>query len=210
MFSVNIDKLVTMTELEKECYSKAVNTIIDKMAGKAEADSEKFSIGVVGDAVSVFKMAAQFTETGKNVLFIDGDLSSEVFLGKYRLGKELEGLSDCIMSAITGEALIKKICITNNNKLDIIFSGNIESSAMTVSGVFSAGENYISNMINECLDKYDTVICLSDDSGNIAKYCDAAVIITDDDTFENKEKINGQIKTLDGKGCDVLGVIINE
>lgn len=45
-----------MTELEKECYSKAVNTIIDKMAGKAEADSEKFSIGVVGDAVSVFKM----------------------------------------------------------------------------------------------------------------------------------------------------------
>ena len=38
MFSVNIDKLVKMTELEKECYSKAVNTIIDKMAGKAEAD----------------------------------------------------------------------------------------------------------------------------------------------------------------------------
>lgn len=213
MFSVNVDKLVKMTELEESCYSETVDNIISKMSDKTglkTSESLKFSVGVVGDAVSVFKLASQLSVSGKKVLFIDGDISSEVFLGKYRLGKELEGLADCIMSAITGEALFKKICITNNDELDIIFSGNIESSATTVSGVFSAGENYINNMLKECLEKYDVVVCLSDKDGNIAKYCDAAIVYTDSDTFDDKELISSQIEALEKNGCDVLGVIVNE
>ena len=106
------------------------------------------------------------------------------------MGKELEGLVDCIMSVITGETLLKKICVTNNQNLNIIFSGNIEASGTTVSGVFSAGEHYLKKFIKELFQKYDVIVCLSDDN--------------------DKKQVKEQIQALSDKGCNVLGVIINE
>ncbi len=213
MFSVNVDKLVKMTTKEADGYSQTVNTIISKLAQKQIVNSsqeEKKSIAVVGDAISAFKLASEFTKLDKKVLFIDGELGSEIFLSKYRLGKELEGLADCIMSVITGEALFKKICITNNEKLNILFSGNIEASGTTVSGVFSAGEHYIHTFFKELFQKYDVIVCFSDNKGNLAKYCDTTVLIVDSEEYNNKQQLKEQITALKNNGCDVLGVIINE
>ncbi len=213
MFSVNVDKLVKMTVKEAEDYSHTIDTIISKLVQEKNINVSrgmKTSIGIVGDGISAFKLASEFTNLGKNVLFIDGELSSDIFLGKYRLGKELEGLADCIMSAITGEALSKKICVTNNEKLNILFSGNIESSGTTVSGVFSAGERYIPTFMKELFQKYDVIVCLSDEKGNIAKYCDATAIVIDSEEYNNKQHVKEQITQLKNNGCNVMGVIINE
>ena len=213
MFSVNVDKLVKMTVKEAEDYSHTVDTIISRIKQEKSinvSQEMKISIGVIGDGVSAFKLASEFSNLGKKVLFIDGDVSLDIFLGKYRLGKELEGIVDCIMSVITGETLLKKICVTNNQNLNIIFSGNIEASGTTVSGVFSAGEHYLKKFIKELFQKYDVIVCLSDDKGNMAKYCDTTALIVDSDDYNDKKQVKEQIQALSDKGCNVLGVIINE
>ena len=37
---------------------------------------------------------------GEKVLFIDADIMSEIFLGKYKLGKNLKGVADFLKKSI--------------------------------------------------------------------------------------------------------------
>jgi Mrp family chromosome partitioning ATPase len=53
-------------------------------------------------------------------------------------------------------------------------------------------------------------VCLSDDKGNMAKYCDTTALIVDSDDYNDKKQVKEQIQALSDKGCNVLGVIINE
>ena len=85
MFSVNVDKLVKMTVKEAEDYSHTVDTIISRIKQEKSinvSQEMKISIGVIGDGVSAFKLASEFSNLGKKVLFIDGDVSLDIFLGK--------------------------------------------------------------------------------------------------------------------------------
>lgn len=50
--------------------------------------------GCYKDGLSAFKIAYSFVATGEKVLFIDADIMSEIFLGKYKLGKNLKGVAD--------------------------------------------------------------------------------------------------------------------
>ena len=88
MFSVNIDKLIKMTPLEAESYAKAADSLENLLADKGNM------LAVVGSGMSSFKLAAAFMEKEKRVLFADADFSQEVFLGKYKLGKNLKGIFD--------------------------------------------------------------------------------------------------------------------
>mgnify|MGYP002707053371 FL=1 len=81
MFSVNIDKIVNMTDNERKCYEELVQTL------KSELGTSK-CLAVTKDGLSAFKIAYSFVATGEKVLFIDADIMSEIFLGKYKLGKK--------------------------------------------------------------------------------------------------------------------------
>lgn len=85
MFSVNIDKIVDMTDNERKCYEELVKTL------KSELGTSK-CLAVTKDGLSAFKIAYSFVATGEKVLFIDADIMSEIFLGKYKLGKILKVL----------------------------------------------------------------------------------------------------------------------
>ena len=74
MFSVNVEKLLKMTDSEHDGYLSSANKVLGMM------DSENTVLGIVGDAIMAFKMAGTIHELGKSVLFIDCDMNDELFL----------------------------------------------------------------------------------------------------------------------------------
>lgn len=192
MFSVNIDKLMKMTPLEAESYAKAADTI-DSMI----ADSGNI-LSVVGNGMSSFKLAAAFMEKEKHVLFVDADIRQEVFLGKYKLGKNLQGILDFARGEGTAKDLI---CVTNRAKLDVVFTGSVEDMVFDESNIRTALEEYAS--------EYDIVLVQSDDSGKMAALCDETVLMMEETSY-SELSAQMRVKELDKNGCTVLGVIVDE
>lgn len=192
MFSVNIDKLIKMTPLEAESYAKAADSLENLLADKGNM------LAVVGSGMSSFKLAAAFMEKEKRVLFADADFSQEVFLGKYKLGKNLKGIFDYTQGEGTAKDII---CVTNREKLDVVFTGNVENLRFDGTALKTVLEEYAK--------EYDLVVVQSDEQGRTAGVCDAAVLILEESQY-SELTAKTRIAELDKNGCTVLGVIIDE
>ena len=194
MFSVNIDKIVDMTDNERKCYEELVKTLISEL-GTSKC------LAVTKDGLSAFKIAYSFVATGEKVLFIDADIMSEIFLGKYKLGKNLKGVADFMRNTEKQNDLI---CKTNNADMDIIFTGVLDD------GVISEDEEeMMKKLIFIYSADYDRIVMSSDEEGRIAKYCDGTVIIYNESEFGEYAAQNYK-NELESNKCNVLGVVINE
>lgn len=195
MFSVNIDKLMKMTPLEAESYAKSADTIDGILTDSGNI------LAVTGNGLSSFKLAAAFMEKGKRVLFIDADINQEVFLGKYKLGKNLKGILDFLRGETEAESLI---CVTNREKLDVVFTGNTEGMEH-----FVIQDSNLRTALDIYAEEYDLVVVQSDVEGRVASVCDETVMIIEKDNY-SELSAEMRVKELDKKGCLVLGVIIDE
>ena len=106
MFSVNIDKIVGMTDNEKKCYEELRENL------KKELNGGKV-LAITKNGIGAFKIAYSFVCAGEKVLFIDADIMSEIFLGKYKLGKNLKGVADFLKKP---SQMYDLICKTNNHQ----------------------------------------------------------------------------------------------
>ena len=162
MFSVNIDKIVNMTDNEKRCHDEVRETV------KSELNGGKV-LAVTRNGIGAFKIAYSFVSDGEKVLFIDADIMSEIFLGKYKLGKNLKGVADFLKNPSETADLI---CKTNNPDFDIIFTGVLDDGVIT-----EDEEAVMKQLIDMYSAEYDRVVVSSDEDGRIAKYCDGTVIM---------------------------------
>ncbi|MGN0481711.1 MAG: hypothetical protein ACI4EV_09075 [Lachnospiraceae bacterium] len=190
MFSVNIDKLVTMTDAQLAAYKKLA-------AGLADEFNKK-SLAVVGNPLVAFKLAATVMECDKKVIFVDGDFSKSVFLGKYKLGKDLSGACEYIAGEKQPQELI---CKTNHEKLQIVFTGNVESRNDVEVNVASF-KTLVEAYKAEC----DIVVVVAG-GADVAGICDATVVVADGADY-SQEAVNGLVDDLMGKGCNCAGVIL--
>ena len=194
MFSVNIDKIVNMTDNEKRCHDEVRETV------KSELNGGKV-LAVTRNGIGPFRFFPSFVCAGEKVLFIDADIMSEIFLGKYKLGKNLKGVADFLKKP---SQMYDLICKTNNPQFDIIFTGVLDD------GVISEDEeSMMKQFIDMYSDKYDRIVLSSDVDGRIAKYCDGTVIMYEESEFGelSAEKYTNE---LENNKCNVLGVVINE
>lgn len=195
MFSVNIDKLIRMTDKEAASYDSIADVIVNKY------DEICRSISIVGKPQCAFKIASAIADKGKNVLFIDADVSNSVFLSKYRLGKDLKGFAEYIADDCTVDELK---CVTNKDELNIMFTGDTHR----IGRVDKYGERIIS-LFMEAMENYDFVIAAAEEDGYVSAYCAGTIIIMNDDDY-TKEDAAKVAKRLEDNGCSVLGVIIDE
>lgn len=199
MFSVNIDKLTAMTENEKDSYDILAASFVEQYG------EECHTLAFAAGGLKAFKFAAAVMNQGKKVLFIDGDMSSDVFLGKYRLGKNLKGITDYMkLDESEDDVLEELLCITNHENLNIIFTGALQDNQVT-----EQEEKLMEKLLSAYGQDYDYIIVDSDKSGQLAKYCDGVFVIIDEADYDEitAEKL---VDELDDNGCKVLGVIINE
>ena len=148
-----------------------------------------------------FKLASVIHEKGKKVIFVDADVSEEIFLAKYKLGKNLKGVADFLKNPSETADLI---CKTNNPDFDIIFTGVLDDGVIT-----EDEEAVMKQLIDMYSAEYDRVVVSSDEDGRIAKYCDGTVIMYEESEFGelSAEKYTNE---LENNKCNVLGVVINE
>lgn len=195
MFSVNIDKLVKMTPNEARSYADAVDAVF------REGNENCLTLAVVGGGVSSFKLASSIMDRGKRILFIDADVHEDIFLSKYRLGKNLKGFTDYM---INDEPADNLICVTNREQMDVIFTGSVEN--ITIADLAPVK---IKNMFIDWREEYDLIIVQSDIEGTVAACCDETVIIMQQQAYQ-KGIVQEKADELEKKGCCVLGVIIDE
>lgn len=194
MFSVNVDKILNMTDNEHDCYLSLANKVISLMG------ADNTILGTIGDGVLAFKLAGTFHELGKSVLFIDGDMKEEIFLSKYRLGKDLKGVTSYLSGSEDARDLV---CITNRNDLDVVFTGNVDGVSIK-----DIDPDRLKDFIDNYVD-YDMVVVHSDDTGKVASCCDSSVLLMQKADY-SELGAQQKVKNLDKQGCCVLGVVINE
>ena len=194
MFSVNIDKIVVMTDNEKKCYEELRENL------KKELNGGKV-LAITKNGMGAFKIAYSFVCAGEKVLFIDADIMSEIFLGKYKLGKNLKGFTDYFQE---DEAIHDLVCKTNRKNLDIIFTGETQEfdKADILDSEFSD--------FRDCLvEQYDYVIVHTGDNYDIAAKCDASVILLKQSDY-SEMSAESKVDFLDSNGCFVLGLVVEE
>lgn len=194
MFSVNIDKIIEMNQEEHNSYQELCNHVLAK--GKKYK-----TVAVLGENGIAFKMASKIMNAGNKVLFIDADFSTLVFLGKYKLGKNLKGICDYLNG---NELPDKLICLTNKDNMQVVFSGDVETYALL-------GPNYtaFNKLMNLYKQKYDYIILEAGDNRDIASRCDGTILIMDAVDYSEK-KAKKEVEKLSNQNCLVLGVILND
>lgn len=192
MFSVNIDKLITTTPAQDRAYKELCNRVLAK--------GRKYkTIAVIGDSGYALKLADAIVEAGNKVLFVDADLTTPVFMGKYRLGKNLEGLSEYLDNTQNSS---KVMCLTNKSDLNIVFSGEATRQNLT-----AAEEEKLKEFLDDNIDDYDYIILEAGKSVEVARNCTATIMLLDNATYTPRSA-REKIEAYDNEGCLVLGVVL--
>lgn len=193
MFSVNIDKLISMTPKEETAYQELCNRVLAK--------GRKFkTIAVIGDNGIALKLAETIRKSQNNVLFIDADFSTSLFMNKYKLGKNLIGISNYLSGSSLPDNLI---CVTNKEDMNIVFTGDVDTHS-----ILERNETAFSKLMNLYKNDYDYIILEVGNDIDIAKQCDGALRIINNADYSQK-KAKKEINVLSSEGCLILGVIIN-
>lgn len=192
MFSVNIDKLITTTPAQDRAYKELCNRVLAK--------GRKYkTIAVIGDSGYALKLADAIVEAGNKVLFVDADLTTPVFMGKYRLGKNLEGLSEYLDNMQNSS---KVLCLTNKSDLNIVFSGEATRQNLT-----AAEEEKLKEFLDDNIDDYDYIILEAGKSVEVARNCTATIMLLDNASYSPRSA-REKIEAYDNEGCLVLGVVL--
>ena len=194
MYSVNIDKLMDIGSEKRESLVQIAHNITEVL-------SQGKSVAVIGGKVDTFRIAYSIMEAGNKVLLVDGDITSDVFLGKYKLGKNARGVMDYLKNPDEDYELV---CVTNHKELDIIFTGITEDGIVT-----QEEKEAFRKLLDKYNQNYDYIVVDSDDTGILAEYCAGTVIIQDVKNY-SIDDTNALVKRLEQNGCNVAGVIMRE
>lgn len=196
MFSVNIEKIVKMTETQEQSCKITADNIL------AEAGENAGIIAGIGDGMAVFKLASKLIGNNDKVLFVDADISEEIFLSKYRLGKNLSGVADYINCDKKFDELI---CRTNYEGLDVIFTGNITGMMAKA----DMNTDKLTEFFAEARSRYDRTVVLSDKDALFAAYADSVFVQYMQADYDEKSA-QTEVDKLEAAGCNVLGVVLVE
>ena len=194
MFSINVDKIVSMSEKERQSFTELANSILNQ---QTRVDV----LGVVEGYVNAFKLAYTFMSMDMRVLFVDANLSNEIFLGKYRLGKNIKGLMEFI-STRNWSTRSQFVCVTNEPNLDVIFTGAIKS-------VSTEGQDFVTQILNRFGAEYDFIVLDGDKDGLFGRCCDTNIVFVDEKDYD-EQKMQNLIDKLEKRKCNITGVVINE
>ncbi len=194
MYSVNVDKLMDISSDKRESIEKIAESIIQN-------HNDGSSVAVVDGKIDTFRIAYTIMEKGNKVLFVDGDIKSDVFLGKYKLGKNAKGVIDYLKNPDEDYELV---CVTNHREIDIIFTG------ITDDGIVTDEEaDAFKMLLDKYTKSYDYIVVDSDDEGILAKYCDETIIVCDKEQY-SQENVDDYADRLEKQGCNVAGIVIRE
>lgn len=161
-----------------------------------------------GKSDIAFHLAVELGKAGKRTLLLDADIRKSVYLARYMVSSEVNGLSQFLSGQI--KSLEQIIYHTNYANMDMIFSGPIAPNPSEL-----LGQKLFRDMMAVLKKQYDYILVDTPPLGNLidaaiaGQACDGALLIVESGkaSYKMEQKIIAQ---LEKSGCHVLGAVLNK
>lgn len=197
-------------QLDDYQYEEAMNTLrtnIQFSGNNIQVLMFTSSVPGEGKSETSFRLASSLALLGRNVLFIDADIRKSVFVSRYQLNHDVEGLSQYLSGQRERNEVIYE---TNIPNLDMMFSGPFSPNPAEL-----LEEKLFGELVTWAREAYDYVIIDTPPMGSlidgaiISKHCDGAIIVIESGeiSFKIVQKVKFQ---LEKSGCRILGTVLNK
>lgn len=161
-----------------------------------------------GKSDIAFHLAAELGKAGKRVLLLDADIRKSVYLARYMVTAEVNGLSQFLSGQI--KSLEKIVYPTNHAGMDIIFSGPPAPNPSEL-----LGQPLFKEMLSALRRQYDYILVDTPPMGSMidaavaGQACDGALLVVESGkaNYKTAQKVKNQ---LEKSGCHVLGAVLNK
>lgn len=160
-----------------------------------------------GKSELTFSTAESLTQLGKRVLLVDADIRKSVFVSRYQLKEQINGLSQYLSGQKTLDEVIYP---TNVEHLDVIAAGPYSPNPTEL-----LEDTLFRDLIVHARKEYDYVLIdtppMADliDGAVIARLCDGVILVIESGnvSFHVEQGIK---KQLEKSGCRILGAVLNK
>lgn len=160
-----------------------------------------------GKSDILFQLAKEMGKAGKKILVLDADIRKSVYVRRYRILSNMNGLSQYLSGQMDSKWLVYT---TNFEGVDIIVAG---PSAPNPSELLE--EKAFDELLEEKRGEYDYILIDTPpmtnmaDASIVARRCDGAVLIIESGIVSYKDA-QRTIKQLRNTGCRILGAVLNK
>lgn len=160
-----------------------------------------------GKSDILFQLAREMGKAGKKVLVLDADIRKSVYVRRYRILGNLNGLSQYLSGQMDSKWLVYT---TNFEGVDIIVAG---PSAPNPSELLE--EKAFDELLEEKRGEYDYILIDTPpmvnmaDASIVARRGDGAVLVIESGIVSYKVA-QKTVKQLQNTGCRILGAVLNK
>lgn len=154
-----------------------------------------------------FQLAKEIGNIGKKAVLLDADIRRSNFITRYRIDKQVKGLSNYLCGSVEMEDICYQ---TNFDNLDIIFAGSLapNASELLEEGAFEDLINYLKEQYDYIIIDTPPVMSVAD-ATIISKWCDGVVLVIEQGRVSYRIAQKAK-KLIQQSGCKILGAVLNK
>ncbi|MGN0405919.1 MAG: CpsD/CapB family tyrosine-protein kinase [Bariatricus sp.] len=202
--------VLTLNNTERKDYFeeaiKTLRTNIQFCGSNLKTIMFTSSLPDEGKSATACAVAASLGSIGKKVLLIDADIRKSVFIKRYEIKGNPNGLSQYL----SGQKKLAEVCYgTNIENMDIILAGPYSPNPAEL-----LEDSLFRELLDSAREKYDYIIIDTPpmasviDGAIIAGLCDGAVIVVESGVVSCRLVQRVKLQ-LEKSGCRILGVVLN-
>ena len=207
-----MEQVVSLADVKADDYSsreayKTIRTNLEFCGDDVNVIAITSCVSHEGKSSVSLNIAISFAEMGKKVLFLDTDLRKSMFALRFKIGRNVPGMTHFL----SGQKSLQDVLIkTDIENLDMIYAGATPPDPTEL-----LGSKRFKDMIAAAREAYDFVIIDTPPLGTvidcavITPVCDGAIILIAANEISYRFAYEVKVQLQRAK-CRILGVILNK
>lgn len=160
-----------------------------------------------GKSDVAFHLAVEMGKAGKKVLLLDADIRKSVYIRRYSIKQNIQGLSQFLSGQVDKQWITYH---TNYQNMDMIFAGPLAPNPSEL-----LGDPSFEELLEEKKDEYDYIFIDTPpvgtmvDAAVVAEKCDGAMLVIESDMVSYKVAQRAK-EQIERSGCRILGAVLNK
>ena len=160
-----------------------------------------------GKSDLAFHLAAEMGKAGKKVLLLDADIRKSIYLRRYSVNQNVQGLSQYLSGQVDRQWITYH---TNYQNMDMIFAGPLAPNPSEL-----LGDQSFDELLEEKKAEYDYILIDTPpigtmiDAAVVGEKSDGAILVIESDMVSYKVAQRAK-EQLERSGCRILGAVLNK